>query len=545
MIGRAAKWSIVAGACALGAAALTNGCTLLVSPDGAQCATNRDCVRFAGTVCVSGGCVPRDGGTDVGPSADAPCTSTQDCLAFHPSHWVCRNAQCIPLTSNECGTVLGETTADDVLVLGAMLPLFGAHRTSGIAMERALSFATEEDFKDGIPFGQGGASHPVALVICDESADPLRAAHHLVDDVKVPAILGPARGETLLAVAPEFDREPHVLFVSPYATADLSSIEKGGIVWRTSPLAEGEAGAMTSLVSSVIEPKIRANTPSASNIVVALVSKDDADAKALRSALTLTLAFNGAPATELLNASYFRSVSYGDPDQAGQDEMSTAVASVLTMAAPPDLVIVLGEAEAANGVVRGIEEGWEELSTTKRHPYYLLSHGMQTAELLALAKARADLVGRIVTTSPGADPRVDPFISLAVRYRALYTDPADAPVETFGVAQAYDAFYLLAYGLAAVRNLDIIGEDVRDGLLKIFETPGGKRISVGQKWITDGFAEIKAERSITLQGTAGTYAFDVSTGTSPLAVQTWCLAQSPPMFMIATSNGVFKDTCLK
>src|SRR5947208_1000406 len=139
--------SLVRGA-ALALLAAIAGCTLLVNQPAAQCASDADCVRFSATACVQGGCVAREAGAPVGPNPNAPCTSTQDCEAIHPEKfWVCRTGQCRALTSEDCGSVIGDYTADDVLILGAMLPLYGGAATTGRPLERALAFAAREDFQ--------------------------------------------------------------------------------------------------------------------------------------------------------------------------------------------------------------------------------------------------------------------------------------------------------------------------------------------------------------------------------------------------------------
>jgi ABC-type branched-subunit amino acid transport system substrate-binding protein len=142
---------------------------------------------------------------------------------------------------------------------------------------------------------------------------------------------------------------------------------------------------------------------------------------------------------------------------------------------------------------------------------------------------------------------------LLVRYRALYHD---TPAETFGVTQAYDAFYLIAYAIARVRNDDVKGTDVHDGLRAILFGPNPQPVNVGPEGIDAAFAAILAGRGIDLQGASGKLAFDASTGTPTSDVQVSCIQSGTPpatssftpaglAWKAATSvlTGALKATC--
>ncbi len=65
---------------------------------------------------------------------------------------------------------------------------------------------------------------------------PYRAAKHLVDDVQVPAILGPAFSGVAINTAKQITIPSKVLLVSASATSPLiTDLDDDGLVWRTCP----------------------------------------------------------------------------------------------------------------------------------------------------------------------------------------------------------------------------------------------------------------------------------------------------------------------
>src|SRR6185312_7113379 len=218
------------------------------------------------------------------------------------------------LVNDDCGLVLGHHTSDDSLILGAIVPYGTRHASAGLAIEHALELAVQDDFAGGVPFG-GGASeptdggaprHPLAVVLCDETRDPKREALHLVNDVHVPVIFGPAFGESVLAVA-SVTTPAGVMLVSPYATADLGDASSD-LVWRTSPTSDGEAAAMADVITQVVAPRVASARGHAAQIAIAWST--DPDGAALHARLAPLVASDAAPTID---------ASCGDPDVAGAD----------------------------------------------------------------------------------------------------------------------------------------------------------------------------------------------------------------------------------
>jgi hypothetical protein len=98
---------------------------------------------------------------------------------------------------------------------------------------------------------------------------------------------------------------------------------------------------------------------------------------------------------------------------------------------------------------------------------------------------------------------------------------------SYATVNAYDAFYTVAYALAATRNTDVVGLDVVNALRKIM-TPSSApttSIAVGSDGISTAFGAIQAGTPIALTGASGPLTFNLATGDVTSDVQVWCIAQ--------------------
>jgi ABC-type branched-subunit amino acid transport system substrate-binding protein len=530
-VARIRRASRAAAAALLGLTALAYGCSFVVGQDADQCQIDADCAKFLGTRCVAGGCVPRDAGIDVAVDPSRPCTSSQDCSAIHGANWVCRSQQCEYLGSTECGIVLGNTSADDVLVIGAIVPYGQAYKSAGLPIERVLGLAAE-DFQlgGGIPFGNGALRaadggeprHSLAIVLCDETNDPSAAAQHLVD-LHVPVIFGPAFGDSVLAVLPE-TADGGVVVVSPYTTADFNGgTTENGLLWRTSPTSDAEAAAMAAVMTQQVIPTVTSARKRAPR--VALAWRHDADDIALHDRLLPLLrapsdAGAGTDADADAGAAAIDDFDYGNPDTPSLDRTGLAVAHFV--ANVPDVLVVLGKTEGITRILKGLETD----TSVAQKPTYLVSHGLQVEEMLTLADAHSDLRKRLLLVAPGDTESNSSTSELLFRYRQLYQD---TPAETFGVTQAYDALYVIAYALARVRNVDVSGADVRDGLRAILFGADPQSVDVGPEGIAQAFGAVLDGGALALRGASGLLAFDPTTYTPSSDVQVTCIpAPTPP-----------------
>ena len=539
------------------AACVVVGCSLLVKPDASQCATDGDCARFEGAasgtapvlVCVNGGCVAREAGPSRVPTAVVDCTSTQDCLVNSP-YSVCRIKKCKDLLSRDCGRVVGAYTRTDAILLGAILPTFGTHKSSGLAMWRSLALAVD-DFQRGIPLplladgGDGGhdaggadgglgARRPLAVVVCNESEDPVRAARHLVDDVGVPLIIGPAFSAPMRTVADQVTLGAGVLLISPRSVVGPLSADPDHLVWRMAPPVLDEAAALSRVVDGVIEPRLAVRAPGVA-LTVAVVSKRDAGSVALAAALLATLRFNGVSAAENKLAGRFLAAAYDDADDPATPNASStygdAVSAVVDAA--PALVIVVGDVEGALDIVPGIDAAWKSATGL---PLYLMTSGGLVSELLTQIGSDDALRRRILLTSPGS--RTAPADALLARYFDIYRGVGDK--EAFGMPQTFDALYATAFALAtpaaSAPGAVPTGQTTSAGLRLLLGARASAKIAFRPSTIEPIFTAVASAAPIDVEGASGPLDFDVEAGVAEASVQVWCVQRGdvgPPRFAFA------------
>jgi ABC-type branched-subunit amino acid transport system substrate-binding protein len=512
-------------------------CALIVNHADAQCSTDGDCAKYPGTVCVEGGCTARAASTDAAVKPDVPplpttCTSTQDCFALHGENWICRPSdhQCLSLVSPDCAQVVGPYQSDDVVLLGALLPLFGPHQSTGAGLSDAVRLATLDFTSAQVALPDGGTRRPISIVLCDESDDVDRAARHLRDDLGVAAILGTGESESTLKVAIDVTNQGNQLLMSPRATADLSSVTSKGLVWRTCPTDALEGAAMSAVMHANVEPVL--NGQGVSQVRVAILHATDPESKEIASTIDQTLIVNGALATDQSNSGLVVDVDYGDPDNPTLGDPSgkyaDAIQALTSQAALPDAILFAGTTQGVTNVLSGVEANWPP--TAARHPFYVISSGAQTAELLTQVGTNDALRKRILGTAPGSNPATYNNLSkFIVRYRQLFTD-GTLP-ETFGVAQAYDAFFTLAYAVSVARNADIDGTDLVTALRAILapadagaaDGGGAVTVNVGPNDIGAALTALAQGESIALRGVSAPLAFDLQKGDLVTDVQVWCI----------------------
>src|SRR5262249_1027881 len=145
-------------------------------------------------------------------SAGEACTSSRACSEVRGgAPWICRasDKRCVPIATPECTPRYepGDTTSDDTVWIGAMYPTtgkafeaFGAMNIEGIDFaRREIAGATRGLTAEGAPT----RVRRIALVVCDDSSADVgaRGAHHLVDDLGVPAVLGFGSGRRFVDLA--------------------------------------------------------------------------------------------------------------------------------------------------------------------------------------------------------------------------------------------------------------------------------------------------------------------------------------------------------
>jgi serine/threonine-protein kinase len=456
------------------------------------------------------------------------CTSNRACVAAgggHPA--LCRkdDGVCVPLESVDCHVLAepGDLQSDATVWIGAMFAISRADAAadSDHAM-RAVDLA-RRDFVEttgGLPPARpGGPRRPIAVVACDDGADPDRAAAHLVDVVRVPAIIGFARSKEVLDLAATRFVPRGVMALAANTATMLRSIPRvpgqPRLVWRTTISADMRAAPEIPLVADVIEPALRA-VPGllrpGEPMRVAFGRVKNPTGVSYADIYIGNLRFNGKSATE--NGDAFRQVSLPDSLVAGRadGEMDRVVAELIAF--DPHLILHGGSLGA--DVARPLEQRWP--ASRRRRPRYLFGE-LTEPEMFALLRERPDVRGRILgVETVSTTPQMGKFV---IRYNEVFSPPVKLAE---AVTAPYDAFYVFAYAAAALGEAPLTGVSLSGAIARL--VPPGEAIDVGPGGIHQAFTALAAGRSIDLVGTVTSLDFDLETGDATADFAVHCLAST-------------------
>jgi branched-chain amino acid transport system substrate-binding protein len=459
-----------------------------------------------------------------GDGGGQACSVNADC-AGKGTQPVCRadTRQCVDLASDLC-TVHGDATRDDAFVFGSIGPLSGADASFGEPIKDAILLAID-DFAQagGLPPRPGASSaRPLVLVACDDQGDAevgTRAAQHLAHDVGVPAIVGAMFSGITIQIATQVTIPAGVLLLSPSATSpNITNLDDHGLVWRTSPPDTLQAAALALYVPT-IEQRVRTSLGLAATdqVRLAILNKGDAYGSDLAIALEKSLVLNGAAVTSGQNAQSYKRIDYGNPDDPAADPPKFALAVSTALGFQPHIVLVAGTGEGVNDVFIPIEQGWPAAAAYR--PEYMFTDGGEVPDLwsfVAMNDPMDTLRPRVHGSVPGT---VGPLaVAFRAAFLAKFTEGSSPDV--FGAAGAYDATYLLGYGVAALGGAGITGAALAGGFGKL--VPPGKVLDVGPANIAAAFQSL-AQGGIDFNGASGPLDFDLLTGEAPSDIQIWCL----------------------
>ncbi len=505
------RW-LVSAACLLGALGV-EACSFLVDSSADQCSSHADCAArggaFVGAVCTKD------------KTCLATCTSNRACMDALDGPAVCHrdSAKCAPLLSEDCKTIFQEPGAlekENAVILGILMPQTGENAQSMKPRVNAIELARRHIHKanSGLPGVSGGASRPLVIVSCTDADDSLRAARHLANVVRVPAIIGPAFSGVTTTVAKEVTIPSGVLVISPSATSPtLTDLADNGLVWRTAPSDVLQATAMIKLVEEHVEKEVRTalTLPMTAQIKLAVVHKGDAYGAGLGSALFKGLRFNGK--TPAANADNYLQIDYGDPLKVTDIAANYVKAVNDLVAFKPHVIITVGTTEAVTEVFAKLEEKW----TDPNRPRHIVADGLQVPELLQKIGANDQLRRRVFGTIGAATgENYDAFVN---EYKLNFPD---TQADSYA-AGAYDATLLVSYAIAAAGNKPLKGSLVNTGLKMTAASGGGVPIiRSGYEDINKAFAAMLTT-GIDYDGASGPLNFDPVTGEAPADIQIWCV----------------------
>ena len=447
--------------------------------------------------------------TDAGGNAATvrECATNGDCRRRHEGQaWTCgAEGRCAPLASEDCKVLAepGDVEDDRTVWLGAMFPLSGALAPIGEEYTNTVELARREFARvsAGLPAVGDAPAVPIGLVACDDSTNPERAAAHLVHDVHAPAVIGFGSSNEVIALASRFFVPNQVLTIatlnhSPLITKVPQPAGKPRLVWRLADSTGEATEPLTLLIEQVIGPQMTAarELGPREDLRVAAVVKDTATGIGTEDALLDKLRVNGRRALD--DEEHFRVFHCGADGAAG---CGAPVEGVLAFR-PHVLVFVLNAAEHLT-FFQTLEDRWP--ADARFRPRYVAT-GDDLRDLAPLFEKEPERRHRFLGLT---SPYTDASAKLTRRYNAAF----DARVEEAQIAaQAYDAFYLLAFAAFATKERRPDGE----ALARTF--PGLMArvppLALGPSALLDAFNHISRGEGIALDGASGLIDLDLETG---------------------------------
>lgn len=487
---------------------LLSGCNALVDTSTEQCKTHADCTNkgggFADTFCSADKiCRP----------LSLPCTTSRDCSYRLGEPGYCRpDRVCTPVLTPDCTQVVPEDalSQDHVILAGFMGPVQGPFATHGTPLRQGAELALNEieTQMNGVPGADSGPQRHLAMLVCHDTPDdlntlgrPMDVARHLVNTVRVPAIIGPSKIPTNVTdVITEVTSLGGVLTISPSAThPDIPALEKEGLFWRTVPSDDIQIDAWRYLSLGVVQ------TLWATGVVTEpqppkIVYVARADSYGARIAQLFREVLPTPPPTW----------TYDLAKDVDWDSMADDIVK-----ASPNMLFAFTTGEFVTKLLPRIEQRW----TGTKRPYYLLLEGNRVDELLELVNGTPGLAERIVGTAPGV--RTSPlFFAFRDRFKQAYGQEPGSLAEF-----AYDAAYLFAYAVAGAKSQRPSGLELARAMGGM-SCRDGTRLEASPAAFASGFSAAAGAACVDFDGASGALNFD-DAGQASNDYGVWCARRDP------------------
>ena len=424
------------------------------------------------------------------PGAPAICRPEVGCVAL-------RSVDCEPFADARA------LASADTVWFGTLLPRSGPDAAAFGERETHAVELARRDFAQLMSSATGALdrARPLGLVACDDAVDPHRAAHHLVDDLGVPAVIGFYSSLEAIELASSLFVPRRVLAIAslntnPLVTAVPQPAGAPRLVWRTTYNSADAARALSAFVAGELEPALHTARP----LRVAVLRPRNAAGAALSDTFLQALHVNGT--TALGNGEAYRELTFEAEAPRTSPEYAALVDALLGFA--PDVVLYAGNAAIVDALFAPLEARWP---AGARRPRYA-SIALLPKELLAFIGSNADRRHRFFGVTPvGSTSTNARFVT---HYNEVF---ADQITRTINPNASYDAFYLLAYASYTIpRGEPVTGDRLARGFARL--VPPGRPIDVGLAGIFDAYQTLSRDASIDVTGATGALDFDLATGES-------------------------------
>jgi len=369
---------------------------------------------------------------------------------------------------------MGALTGQELLLIGAFAPQIES--STWLTLQLA---AEEINGQGGLPTGSG-AGRPLIVVACEDRIRGIETSMLHLDRLGVRGILASLEELPLQAAFSLPATRRSSLLLTPNGSALAASEAAAPLLWSLGTPTNDAAPSYPQLIQLAEQTAVgRGANPELLRVasLVSAAAEDDALERSVRPLLEL----GGKGADQLIREDRLRIVPLSDDSS---DERAQALASLAQYA--PDIILVFlgGSFDAPKGMLRSnVLRSLEEIvsSSASWRPLYILGpRNLRDPLLRWLARSSASFRARAAGAT--ADPISDSILmtSLASRFELAFPESTSVGAELGVEPGTYDAFYYLAYALAAAPRggTDLAAQDVLAGLEYVTDDEG-ERVDVG------------------------------------------------------------------
>ena len=260
---------------------------------------------------------------------------------------------CVKLLSEDCEGITGDYSNNQAIFLGSLFSTKGStsNTSTNLPRQQSAALAIEQiNAAGGVPDGSTSAHpRPLVMISCDESTNLVRAAKHLVDDLHVPAIVGPNTSQDTIDVSTKVTVPAGTVVISPTGVASsIASLSDNDLTWLMVPSDVQRAPLMINQIG-VLETTLRAARNNKQYINLGIVFRNDALGIGTRTALN-DLMINGQSLSNAINLGNHVQI---DPYTGTDTDQHAIVSKYLTFL--PDIIVLAGTGEGINLVMKPLE----------------------------------------------------------------------------------------------------------------------------------------------------------------------------------------------
>jgi len=424
---------------------------------------------------------------------------------------------CVKLLSEDCDGITGDYTNNQAIFVGSLFSTKGPTAATNLQRQKAAALGIEQiNVAGGVPAGSTSANaRPLVMISCDESTNLVRAANHLVNDLHVPAIVGPNTSQDTLDVSTKVSVAGGTVVMSPTGVASsIASLSDNDLTWLMVPSDVQRAPLMINQIG-VLETQLKADR-AVKLIKLGIVFRNDALGIGTRTALN-DLKINGR---SLAGNENVQISPYNGAD-ADQQALVDKYLSFL-----PDIIVLAGTAESITKVMVPLEAQWpkndNQMDLTPR-PYYVLIDSNRVQELTDAATNNThDLARRVRGTGLNAGPTGSESAETYELFKQDYMIRYNVTsAENSGLGPPHDAAYAIGLALAATHTQPVSGASVAAGLRKL--AGGPTKLNATGPNVLPAFQKLTAGQKITTIGTFGALDWDANGAVVGGTLEMWCI----------------------